>query len=74
MTLMTRAHATDAAAEGTEAGQRLPDDDPVPAWDALDRLREAAAAHDDELPAFSAPWIPERKAAATTAPPRLHEG
>jgi hypothetical protein len=36
----------------------LPADRPVPVSVVLDRLREAAAAHDDDLPAVPVPTVP----------------
>ena len=46
---------------GMHAGRRdteLPPDRPVPVSVVLDRLRDAAAAHDDDLPAVPLPTVP----------------
>lgn len=38
-------------------------DRPATAWAVLDRLRDAAAAHDGDLPAFEIPELLERRSA-----------
>jgi hypothetical protein len=48
----------DSGVPAESRSTECPPDSPVPVSVVLDRLRDAAAAHDDDLTAFSVPTVP----------------